>query len=1366
MKYLLLLSVIGLAFAGPTPVTKDVVTAGTCPVDHVFPTRGMCEPDCLDDRYCQEGLKCCMTANCGLKCLAPVVQNSPENITKTKQEITELLTTILEERQDLIEKLEKFPPPMLRFIAMKNRTDVMRMCVTSPCELRKCQRLATELTYNVVPRKEHFCQVATSTKQCLFWVERGWADLVVARDLDIYHAKTKFNVTAFAQETLKNENLALIEKVSQNITLAVTMRQSHIHTLNQLEGAPICSAGINNTASFISPVATLISKGIIPITGSVLESAADFFGDMCVPGALNKTTVNTNETLPEKFLTGCNQRVDEFTGIVGSLRCVSSVNGVAFVDHKIVKEMMENTEYNDNFRLVCEGENKPLSSWVEKPCQIGYTPRPILFVNPERNTTYIQELTTIMTNVVKKNTGKVGSLNIFNSTEIVCGNEPNKNLIFMDENNAFTAINESIAEQMIETKSYFRTYNICESLVPKPTVRFCVTKPVEYNKCLTMKHVFEKHEKLSHIAWGCVHAPTSMECMRNVLNGTAEIFSGNVEEIFIGGRDFLLQPIMMQDPVMRESINDYVNKVFGTHSVSVMKKSKLWNKFGQDTKFLNIRNLTVCSAGINKVESFHLPVGRMLSTNVMPRIGSVFESVNRFFKSACIPGATPVSYKHDLDLVIGHELNWGIPGLSFYNFTGFDWFIWNAPHTWTFYNYNRKTPGTLQRFMKNRLLVPLLEGKLSLPDEFDPNTFDYSILDDVLSVEGLGDILSDIPDKIRDRLVDMRVSNKDKMSTFKDLYEDRTGTEFVRPKDKRLSKQTLRSYLQQSFTNMQDEWGIFENVNNPVMTPNKPVKSMTGGKVTNVRRFFDEHVKETDPNTIIGNLLMDYDSEYTVPLITKIFAKVLNQRFDTLFGLADSLSILHGVPTMSSVHDEQYEWIKHPAVQAFVRIYAPRLATYYSDLYTNSELNSMVHSRYHNPLWLTPTYPEFLDTMKTHMTDLIHICQGFGEHKGELSDEEPFYGLAGSIECIADGSEGDIAFVELESLVKELPKMGQSILDYVIVTPLGLVKEVTPEMITNITFLRNVTFGVKAFPALLTSFNKTGSWRWNVTKALLDAQKIFSDAQNNEDQYHIFGSASIFAPETVKLAPIPIQDQTYATYLGPNLTRSFEAIIKPSTFDWWKERRHICTGESYTNVIEQRNGTCKAIVKDVTCGGMPRPKVISVGTTENKKPVVVRMCSRPTSFVREMAEFVCDNGHGYVSPVMVPTTCSCVPCEDIEYIPDWTNDTVWNSTTLNHTITEHFETLMPLWGNKAFWMNHTLNSNFMIGVPKNVTHKDTTTLLGDVNIKPLDTCEANWYGFEWHKEWFPESNRPVCLGTVNGLRRVLTSERVQTKIMP
>lgn len=108
------------------------------------------------------------------------------------------------------------------------------------------------------------------------------------------------------------------------------------------------------------------------------------------------------------------------------------------------------------------------------------------------------------------------------------------------------------------------------------------------------------------------------------------------------------------------------------------------------------------------------------------------------------------------------------------------------------------------------------------------------------------------------------------------------------------------------------------------------------------------------------------------------------------------------------------------------------------------------------------------------MTDLADVCKGYGDNKGSLGDVEPFYGIPGALMCIADGEEGDIALVQLEKLTQELPRIGQTISDYVIITPLGFVKEVTPDMLSNITFLKNVTFGVEAYPAIMTAFNKTG----------------------------------------------------------------------------------------------------------------------------------------------------------------------------------------------------------------------------------------------------------------------------------------------------
>ncbi|WP_187788043.1 hypothetical protein, partial [Salmonella sp. S146_54837] len=150
------------------------------------------------------------------------------------------------------------------------------------------------------------------------------------------------------------------------------------------------------------------------------------------------------------------------------------------------------------------------SSWLEQACQVGNTPRPVVFVNPERSHEYITEISSILTNAVKLSTSKTGPVNIFSSADYNCITGDNKNLIFMEENDAFTLIDESITDQKIENQSYYTNCKTADKLVPKPTVRFCVTNAVDYAKCLATKAVFESTQKLIHIAWGCVIAKTKL----------------------------------------------------------------------------------------------------------------------------------------------------------------------------------------------------------------------------------------------------------------------------------------------------------------------------------------------------------------------------------------------------------------------------------------------------------------------------------------------------------------------------------------------------------------------------------------------------------------------------------------------------------------------------------------------------------------------------------------------------------------------------------------------------------------------------------------------------------------------------------------
>lgn len=56
---------------------------------------------------------------------------------------------------------------------------------------------------------------------------------------------------------------------------------------------------------------------------------------------------------------------------------------------------------------------------------------------------------------------------------------------------------------------------------------------------------------------------------------------------------------------------------------------------------------------------------------------------------------------------------------------------------------------------------------------------------------------------------------------------------------------------------MEDEWGIFDDVNRPIMTTT--IKSKHGHKVSTLRDILRGVSTSADDNTAIGNLLKEYD---------------------------------------------------------------------------------------------------------------------------------------------------------------------------------------------------------------------------------------------------------------------------------------------------------------------------------------------------------------------------------------------------------------------------------------------------------------------------------------------------------------------------
>ncbi|XP_054770132.2 major yolk protein-like [Lytechinus pictus] len=1253
------------------------------------------------DRQGQETYKCCQYGSRKV-CVAPVLDDEPvvqgQVPMKTQDEIKEAL----EKTKDFIRKVDLYSAPKQR-LRTTISPDTIRWCVSSPCQKTKCRRMVNELTYNpnMVPRKEWRCIEATSQEQCMFWIEQGWADIMTTREEQVYSANTTFNLKPIAYETTINDQQPENEmsKYYQNVTFVLkSSRLVSPNTYSELRDKTTCHAGIDMPASFADPVCNLITEGVIPVTGNYIESFSDFVQESCLPGVLNKT-FDKNGTYPHTLVSLCEDQQREYSGIQGALKCLNSGKGqVTFVDQKVIKRIMDDQNVRDNYMVVCRDESRPLDEDIfdDASCHVGHTARPALVIS--KNNT-LQKETDIKTLVRKLmeiygNTDRSVKFNIFDSSVYDCGRcqrsgKPlNKNLIFLEESNRI----EILDDEKVFAGHVFTAYNTCSSLVPKPRAKICVTNETEYEACRRFKGIAENVAQVKDIAWGCVLANSNMECMKAVHNNSADLFKADPQETFIAGKEFLL------DPLMSVHRNDSVtrNHTF-TRTLAVIKSSSL-TKFpdlltvpeGQPKYIKDLFKLKICSAGLKNFSAFSNPIGYLLANGTIPRIGSVFESVNRYFQSSCIPDIEPERFRLDSDLLIGHELNWGFSTLNMYNFTGQEWLLWNTPATWNFLTYNRKVSigldiKKLLELKRQNLTSHILNKNLTASK--------VELLDDLIGVEGLSDLVKGLQD-------DIRPEGKERLSVIRErLSNSFPNFEGVRTLS---DKVDMMNKMQ-------------ENRQNRIQNKDTPFADFIQGKFR-------------------GELMVD------------VFSKLLELRGDKIATLEEIISHVKTIPYLTDFKDKEItSVIKHPAIMSYVEVYFPRLSQTFVEPFDNVELREREFNRYTNPLWLSPMIDTYLEIVRKHMTEITKTCNSNLPLK--------FNGYEGSLRCLKSGV-ADLAFFDEQTLRNQdlLSRVGFTYNDLRLLCPNGQVVEID----ANLDVAKVCNFGEVQNPVLVTAYNTSGSWRWRITKALMNAHHSVALPA-------LFGEGTLMGKDYDMLLPIAPLNQSYQPYLGPKPLRSMEAMIKPSSYDWFKDQPGICYGETYTNIVKQRNGTCQAIVKDVTCVGTPRMKKISVGRFGAKQYKLIKMCSRPSKFVRKMADFQCDNGYGFLKPVVTAIACECMPCEEIlEYNASFTQDKIWKQESNKYHLKgdQDIYSQVPIWGNYSYFYNHSLNKNFELGnhsivvehVREVVVENPTPGVISQINTEvdpetrvQMDisditkTCESIWTGQSWLPERFANS---------------------------
>lgn len=137
---------------------------------------------------------------------------------------------------------------------------------------------------------------------------------------------------------------------------------------------------------------------------------------------------------------------------------------------------------------------------------------------------------------------------------------------------------------------------------------------------------------------------------------------------------------------------------------------------------------------------------------------------------------------------------------------------------------------------------------------------------------------------------------------------------------------------------------------------------------------------------------------------------------------------------------------------------------------------------------------------------------------------EEYYGYEGALKCLKL-DDGDVAFIDGYAFDDAIANNGYIKDDFVLLCPDGKTVEYT-----GTDSFKECNFGRVPSNALVTCNMHNGVWRWKVTKALLEAQKI----------------VAILGKDVESLTPIPFVNQTYQVWLGDKFLRAMEGFTQPS----------------------------------------------------------------------------------------------------------------------------------------------------------------------------------------------------------------------------
>ncbi len=405
-----------------------------------------------------------------------------------------------------------------------------------------------------------------------------------------------------------------------------------------------------------------------------VKSAIEFFGTSCAVNSL-QDRYNPLGDNPHKFCELCGSATpgvrctnrDPYAQYEGALLCLKEKGDLAFLNERTI---YASTESPEDYELLCPMEDgmvltrMPLEKFRE--CAWGVAPGNALVVSSAMDMEERLALQIFMETIIEKFGGLPpippsygpiqGNPNFQNEIQ------PNfeydeelerpemfhlfqstprygliRNLLFDDGTRAFTTIKpddmsyKSFLGQVYggsDSPPFEAINGVRKCAVSQMTL--CVTSEAEMTKCIRMRTAL--NAQLLEPKMTCRRADTSIECMRLIRHGEADVTVLDAGDIYKAGWQYDLIPIMAEVYNLGEPYY---------YAVAVTKQRD------NDTELIYLKNKRTCHTAVGHGGGWVIPMAWLLTNERVRDYGcDSLRAAAEYFAESCAPGAQSPEFQN------------------------------------------------------------------------------------------------------------------------------------------------------------------------------------------------------------------------------------------------------------------------------------------------------------------------------------------------------------------------------------------------------------------------------------------------------------------------------------------------------------------------------------------------------------------------------------------------------------------------------------------------------------------------------------------------------------------------------------------------